>query len=397
MVGPFQHEVLARRWRLERVLGEGGMGAVLLANDLTTQRPVAIKRLAPTLAAQPDFVTRFQREARMLATFDHPSLVRSLAVDLDDEGVPFLVMTYVEGKTLDQVLHERTRLSVRQALPLLDQLCDALDYLHARGVVHRDLKPGNLMVDADDRLTVLDFGISHQRNAARLTTPGMFIGTPLYCAPEQIVSDDCTPAADLYALALITWHVLVGDHPFSKAETPADVMMLQVHTAPTLASRANPAVPTPVAKVIDRSLDKEPSKRHPTARAFFDDLVRAFGLDGTEGMRHPSTMREGGPIPSKPAGGDAQTKPDGRLAPTRVERPLSGESQTQVEQVVERPVAGESHTVEQVEPLAAQSQTRVDRPLAAPGPTAAPSRFPLWPVWVGLAALAGLAAVWGLR
>ena len=225
----------------------------------------------------------------------------------------------------------------------------------------------------------------------------MFIGTPLYCAPEQIVSDDCTPAADLYALALITWHVLVGDHPFSKAETPADVMMLQVHTAPTLASRANPAVPTPVAKVIDRSLDKEPSKRHPTARAFFDDLVRAFGLDGTEGMRHPSTMREGGPIPSKPAGGDAQTKPDGRLAPTRVERPLSGESQTQVEQVVERPVAGESHTVEQVEPLAAQSQTRVDRPLAAPGPTAAPSRFPLWVVWVGLAALAGLAAVWGLR
>ncbi len=127
MVGPFQHEVLARRWRLERVLGEGGMGAVLLANDLTTQRPVAIKRLAPTLAAQPDFVTRFQREARMLATFDHPSLVRSLAVDLDDEGVPFLMMTYVEGKTLDQVLHERTRLSVRQALPLLDQLCDALD------------------------------------------------------------------------------------------------------------------------------------------------------------------------------------------------------------------------------------------------------------------------------
>jgi serine/threonine-protein kinase len=266
MVGPFQHEVLARRWRLERVLGEGGMGAVLLANDLTTQRPVAIKRLAPTLAAQPDFVTRFQREARMLATFDHPSLVRSLAVDLDDEGVPFLVMTYVEGKTLDQVLHERTRLSVRQALPLLDQLCDALDYLHARGVVHRDLKPDNLMIDADRRITLIDFGISAQSNVTRLTLPGVALGTPLYMAPEHITTGLATPASDVYALALLAYVMLAGRHPFAEEER-AGMLTRQVLEVPKPANFINPDVPHAAAEVLRRGLEKTPAARFASASA----------------------------------------------------------------------------------------------------------------------------------
>lgn len=288
---------LAGRWRIERTLGEGGMGEVLLATELTTDRRVAIKRLAPALVAEQSFVNRFLREAKLLAHLEHPNLVGLLGVEVAD-GVPFIVMKYVEGQTLDALLKERTRLSVRQALPLLDQLASALDYLHARGVVHRDLKPANLIVDSNDRLTVLDFGVSRQRDAARLTSPGYFVGTPLYSAPEQILSDDCDPPVDLYALGLITWHMLVGEHPFGKnVKDPGDIMVLQVNAAPTLASRANAAVPLPVARVIDRALDKEPSKRHPTARAFYEDLVSAFDRDATEGA---DEARSAGPVPSEP-------------------------------------------------------------------------------------------------
>ena len=262
--------VLAGRYRVDGLLGEGGMGSVFAATELALERKVAVKLLAPALAQEPEFVARFQREARLLARFDHPALVPLLAVDTH-EGVPLLVMKFIEGKTLSKVLTERRRLAVRQALPVLHQLCGALDYLHARGVVHRDLKPGNLMLDDDGRLTVLDFGISQHRDAARLTVPGMFVGTPLYMAPEQITADTCGPAADLYALALLTWHLLVGEHPFGTAGDDAgDLLSRQVHATPTLAHRANPAVPAPVARVIDRSLDKDPAARHPTAAAFYE-------------------------------------------------------------------------------------------------------------------------------
>lgn len=288
------------------------MGEVVLATELATERKVAIKRLPEVFASEPDFRARFHREAKLLAHLDHPSLVQLLSVD-EHEGVPLLVMKFIEGVTLDELIRERTRLSVRQALPLLDQLCSALDYLHARGVVHRDLKPSNLVVDAHDRLTVLDFGISVQHGAARLTTPGQFVGTPLYSAPEQIVSDEVDPPADLYALALITWHMLVGDHPFGNVHNPSDVMVLQVNATPTLASGANPAVPVSVARVIDRSLDKDPKKRHPTARAFYEDVVRAFGLDGTEGARADA---QAGPVPR-------QEVAPAPLAETRVARPRS--------------------------------------------------------------------------
>ncbi|MGV3623498.1 MAG: serine/threonine-protein kinase [Archangium sp.] len=310
--------VLAGRWRIERTLGEGGMGEVLLATELATERKVAIKRLAPTLVAEQSFVSRFLREAKLLAHLEHPNLVGLLGVDVAD-GVPFIVMKYVEGKTLQELLKERTRLSVRQALPLLDQLASALDYLHARGVVHRDLKPANLIVDSNDRLTVLDFGVSRQRDAARLTSPGYFVGTPLYSAPEQILSDDCDPPVDLYALGLITWHMLVGDHPFGKnVKDPGDIMVLQVNAAPTLASRANAAVPTPVARVIDRALDKEPSKRHPTARAFYEDLVNAFGRDATEGADQ-QLQRSAGPVPAETVQEEEATSVDTRadVRPTR--------------------------------------------------------------------------------
>jgi serine/threonine-protein kinase len=309
-------QVIGGRWRVERSLGEGGMGEVFAATELATGRTVAIKRLAPGLLEDPDSVARFRREARLLARLDHPSLVQLLSVDEDEAGAPFLVMKFVEGKTLATLLRENGRLAVRQALPLLDQLCGALDYLHDRGIVHRDLKPANVIVGEDGRLTVLDFGVSRQRDIARLTTPGLFVGTPMYTAPEQITDDDCGPAADLYALGLMTWELLVGEHPFGRSpRQPDELLAMQVHATPTLASRANPAVPPPVARVIDRALEKVPEARHPSARAFYEDLVRAFGLDGTEGARvEPSASR--GPVPALLADAAVTSPPVAGQRPT---------------------------------------------------------------------------------
>lgn len=273
-------QVLAGRYRVDGRLGEGGMGSVLMCLDLTTKQHVAVKMLGLDLVDKPEFVTRFDREARLLAKLNHPGLVPLIAVD-SHEGAPFIVMKLIEGQTLDRLIKERKRLSVRQALPLVQQLASALDFLHARGVVHRDLKPANIMVDANDHLTLVDFGISQQKNTTRLTLPGLVLGTPLYMAPEQILTDEAGPSADIYALALLTWVMLVGEHPFAREERRESMFTRQVMEVPAFADALNPAVPAPVAQVLQRSLEKDPALRHPTAMDFYGDLARSNGFDST--------------------------------------------------------------------------------------------------------------------
>jgi serine/threonine-protein kinase len=294
--------VLAEKWRLDAPIGHGGMGDVWRATELAGGRTVAIKLMNAQLAENPEVVARFEREARLLSKLDHPSLVPLLSVDRHD-GVPFIVLEFLRGQTLADLLEARTRFAVRQLLPLLQQLCGALDYLHARGIVHRDLKPRNIMVDADDHLTLLDFGVSRHLEASRLTRPGMVVGTPMYMAPEQILTDDAAAPADIYALALMTWQLLVGEHPFGDTRADAHVMRRQIGELPMRATLKNPAVPEPVARVLERSLQKDPQSRHPTAMAFYDDLVKAFGRDHTVDASErnlPPAERPRAPLPVVP-------------------------------------------------------------------------------------------------
>jgi len=314
--------VLAGRWRLDGKLGEGGMGSVLRGFDLQNNQPVAIKLLSLELADQPEFVMRFEREARLLSRLNHPGLVPLVAVD-QEAGRPFFVMKLIEGTTLSKRIKERGKLAQREVLPFVQQLAVALDFLHARGIVHRDLKPSNIMISANERVTLVDFGISRQNNTTHLTLPGVMVGTPQYMAPEQILTGDVTPASDIYSLSLLTWRMLVGKHAFV-SESEEGLISMQLSLTPKLAHEMNAEVPEAVSHVLHRSLDKDPAKRHQTATEFYQDLLKGFGGDDTT---------------SEP---DATTAPDVPI--TRNDKPLQisdAETRIKLEPTSEKPAMKE--------------------------------------------------------
>ena len=280
---------LGGRYRLADVLGTGGMGTVYKATDLTDGRTVAIKMLHAFLAEAGEFLKRFEREARVMAALDHPNLLKLLAVDREEE-IPFLVMPFVEGRSLIAHLKARKRLTAREALPVLAQLCDGLGYLHARGIVHRDLKPENVLLSSDGHVTLLDFGISRKGGPSELTAPGRLLGTVRYMAPEQVLDRPLDLRADLYSLGLLSYQLLTGVTPFTSGNEHSTILK-HLYETPELASHMSPAVSDAVARVLAKSLAKEPADRHASARAFFDDFAAAFSLDETASDTHAETER----------------------------------------------------------------------------------------------------------
>jgi serine/threonine-protein kinase len=272
---------LAGRYRLEAKLGSGGMGTVYRATDLTSGRTVALKVLHAYLATSVEFLKRFEREARVMAALSHPNLINLLSIERDDQ-LPFLVMPFIEGQSLRHLLKTRERLTAREALPILAQLCDGLGYLHARGVVHRDVKPDNVLLSADGHVTLLDFGLSRKGGPGELTEPGRLLGTLRYMAPEQARDQGVDFRADLYSLGLFTYHLLTGVTPFG-ADNGHATILKHLFETPELASRMSPAVSDAVARVLARALEKEPAARHPSTQAFFDDFSAAFSIDATAG------------------------------------------------------------------------------------------------------------------
>jgi serine/threonine-protein kinase len=275
-VGP--RPPLAGRYRLDARLGTGGMGTVYQGTDLTTGRTVAIKMLHANLATAEQFLKRFEREARVMAALSHPNLIKLLSIEHDE--LPFLVMPFVEGHSLSKHLKSRKRLSAREALPILAQLCEGLGYLHSRGIVHRDVKPDNVLLSSDGHVTLLDFGISRKGGPSELTVPGQMLGTVRYMAPEQALEQPIDLRADLYSLGLLTYHLLTGVTPFG-VEGGHTTILKHLYEVPELASRMSPAVSDAVARVLAKSLAKDPTERHASAQAFFTDFSAAFSLDAT--------------------------------------------------------------------------------------------------------------------
>jgi len=287
------NDVLEGKWRLERKLGEGGMGTVYLAHDLQLDRKVAIKVLASQLAGDSELVTRFEREARLTASLEHPNIVPVYAVGAM-QGRPFIVMKKLEGRTLAAYLRECGALPGDELLSLMRQLCSGLDFIHARGFIHRDIKSGNIFIGPDGLATILDFGILRtSENIDALTRTGMVMGTPQYMSPEQALgATEIDHRADLYALAVLLFECLTGTLPF-EAESELSLIQMQAHApAPDVVDRA-PWVPAAVAEVVKRALSKRPEERYASGGELLAALGDAYGAK----IALPIT----GPRPAAPA------------------------------------------------------------------------------------------------
>jgi serine/threonine-protein kinase len=259
------------RYALEGELGRGGMGAVFLGRDLKLDRLVAIKVLPPELATRPELRERFLRETRTAAAFSHPNIVAVHSVE-ETSSLLFFVMSYVEGETLTQRVKRQGPLSVPDTTRLLQELAWALSYAHGRGVVHRDVKPDNILLErATGRAMVMDFGIARSLAASGLTQMGETIGTPHFMSPEQAAGDKLDGRSDLYSLGVVAYFAVTGRLPFD-AESAQAIMVAHISQAAMPVARVRPDLPTALATAIDRCLAKSPGERFETGEALVEAL-----------------------------------------------------------------------------------------------------------------------------
>lgn len=258
-------DVLLGRYHLESKLGEGGMGTVYLAHDRELDRRVAVKLLASSYVGDKEVVERFEREARLTARLDHPNIVPVYDVGRH-EGRPFIVMKKLEGQSLAFVLREKGGFTRDETLRLLRQLAAGVDFIHAQGFIHRDIKAGNIFVGSDGQATILDFGILRPaRGKEALTRTGMVMGTPHYMAPEQALGiKNVDHRVDLYALAVVIFECLTGTLPF-EAESELRLIQMQAHQPPPDLLERAPWIPKAVAAVMKRGLSKVPEERFGSA------------------------------------------------------------------------------------------------------------------------------------
>jgi serine/threonine-protein kinase len=263
------------QYLIEAEIGRGGMAAVFRALDLRLHRHVAIKALPPELAFNNDVRTRFLREAQTAAQLSHPNIVPIYSVD-ERGGVVYFVMALIEGESLAARLARPPRLSIDAIRRVLAEVADALDYAHACGVVHRDIKPDNILLDrTTGRAVVTDFGIARAAAVdARLTVTGVAVGTPAYMSPEQAMGErDVDGRSDQYSLGVVGYQMLMGETPFKASNTPA-MLMKHLSEIPRPIQERRPDVPAPLAAAIDRALSKKPEDRWASAGAFRDALTR---------------------------------------------------------------------------------------------------------------------------
>ncbi len=268
--------LLNDRYQLLEKLGSGGMADVFRARDLMLDRYVAIKVLRQDYSKNPDFQNNFRMEARSAANLSHPNIVTVHDFGFAD-NLLFIVMEFIPGKDLKQLIRERGRFSVEAGIPLIIQACAGLGYAHRAGIVHCDVKPHNMLVSTDGRLKVTDFGIAR---ALATMAPGektdVVWGSPLYFAPEQARGESLSPASDVYSIGVVMYELLSGTPPFT-ASTPSELARLHMSARPIPIREYIPEIPAALEEIIMKVLSKEPSARYRTA----DQLGRVLLKFGT--------------------------------------------------------------------------------------------------------------------
>jgi serine/threonine-protein kinase len=306
-------------YEIRELIDNGGMASVYKGYDPALDREVAVKVLG-TAGQPPDFVARFQREARVVARLRHPNIVQIYHFGVQHEVV-YMVQELLPGPTLARRIQEagRRRIVAERIHSIIDQFAAALDFAHAQGVIHRDVKPSNAIYNAHGQLVLTDFGIAHGLAEAALaaTRPGVIMGTPGYLAPEQAISSaTLTPASDIYALGVVLFELLTGRLPF-EADTPMGVVLKHLYEDPPLPSRFRSGLPPALDALVLRALSKEPSERYPSAGMLAQALAAAWpiGRAASGATRKPSAQSR--PAPAAPAKPAAKSQPAGAAASKR--------------------------------------------------------------------------------
>ena len=264
-------------YRVEEMLGEGGMGRVYRAvgPDGTL---VALKVVKAELAKDEVFRRRFERESGAAARVEHTNVVPVLATG-EQDGIPYMAQVFITGGSLEQKIKRETRLTLGETVDLCTQVADGLDALHAEGLIHRDVKPANILLDGQGKAYITDFGLMKDREASVLTRPGQALGSMDYMAPEQIRGEEVGPATDVYALACMLTELLTGKPPFGD-QVGMRIMWAHLQDPPPHPSDMKATLPRPVGDAILKGLEKEPEKRPPTATAYAHMVrIAALGMN----------------------------------------------------------------------------------------------------------------------
>ena len=262
--------LLAERFEILQLLGQGGMGAVYKARDTELERLVALKLIRPELASHPEILRRFKQELILAREVTHRNVIRIF--DLGQaQGIKFITMEYVEGRDLKGQIHEKGKFTAEEAVPIVLQIAAALEAAHTAGVVHRDLKPQNVMSDKDGRVYVMDFGIARSLEHQGMTQTGALMGTPEYMSPEQAKGEKVDARSDLFALGIIFYEMLTGISPF-KAETAMAMMFKRTQERATPLSQLNLGVPPVISDIVSKCLETKAEERYQSAREVITDL-----------------------------------------------------------------------------------------------------------------------------